>query len=130
MNVLTIKDESPTGTILNEIQIAIATEHCTLKDLISARVSKEVEVYNNKVPEYYNGLVQPSDSEKTLNGFKLKSRKKIDAEQQVYTALEAFLQNAFFVLVDDEQITELDQEIFVNKESNISFMKLTPLVGG
>jgi lipopolysaccharide export LptBFGC system permease protein LptF len=125
-----IKDESPTGTILNEIEIAIQEEGCTLRDLIAARVEKEVDLYNQKIPDYFNGLVQPTDSEQTLNGFKLKKRNKIDAEQQVYTALEAFLKNGFFVLVDDQQVTELDQPILINKESNISFMKLTQLVGG
>jgi len=57
-----------------------------MKDIITERVLKEVENYNNKLPEYFKGLIQPSAAEKTLNGYKLKNRKKIDGEKQVYTA--------------------------------------------
>jgi hypothetical protein len=39
-------------------------------------VNAEVEIYNNKMPEYFNGLVQPNDAEKTLNGLRLKDKQK------------------------------------------------------
>ena len=38
--------------------------------------------------------------------------------------------NGFFLLVDDRQIEDLDEEVVVTVESTISFVKLVPLVGG
>ncbi len=74
--------------------------------------------------------MDPTEAEKTLNGFKVKNRPSIDAEKQVYIALNAFQKNGFFMLVDDKQIEELDQRISLLHDSKISFVKLTPLVGG
>jgi len=87
---LTVKDETFGGKILNEINISLSGERCTVKDIIEARVIAEVNTYNEKLPEYYKGLVQPSESEITLNGFRVKERKKVDPEKQVYIALTAF----------------------------------------
>lgn len=129
--VITIKDATFSGDILNEIEIAVQNERTTVKDLIAARVTSEVKSYNEKLPEYFKGLIQPSEAEKTLNGFRLKRRgKKIDIEKQIWTALDAFQKNGYFILIDNEQAEELDKEILVSKTTEISFVKLTQLVGG
>lgn len=130
MHLITIKDETIGGDILNEIKIRIDRESIKVKDLIASRVTAEVDAYNDRLPEYYNGLVKPSDAEQTLNGYKMKNRKKVDAEKQVYIALEAFQSNGFFILVDDTQCEDLEQEVLVNENTSISFLKLTPLIGG
>lgn len=130
IKTLTLKDESLTGDILNEILIQIEKERITVADLIEVRVRQEVESYNQKSSEYFQGLVQPSEAEQTLNGFKVKEKRKIDAEKQTYIALNAFQQNAFFVLIDNSQAESLEQEILVSDKTDVSFVKLTPLVGG
>ncbi|MEN7546339.1 hypothetical protein AAG747_00375 [Rapidithrix thailandica] len=130
MKTVTIKDESLTGQLISEIEVALENERITVKELITARVYAEVEAYNQKLPEYFNGLVQPNDAEKTLNGYKLKQKRTIDPEKQVYIAWDAFQKNGYFVLVDDEQAESLEQEVLISDSTSISFVKLTPLVGG
>ena len=130
MVAITIKDESMTGKILNEIEIQVQRELTTVKDIIAARVTKEVETYNQQKKEYFNGFIRPTDAEQTLNGYKMRNRKKIDPEKQVYVALDAFQKNGFFVLVDDRQAETLEEEVLVNAKTTVSFVKLTPLVGG
>jgi hypothetical protein len=128
---ITIKDESLTGDILNQIQIAVESEIITVKDIIEARVISEVEAYNNKLPEYFKGFIRPTASEQTLNGYKLKKKRaKIDAEQQTFIALSAFQQNGYLVLIDDQQAESLEQEVLLTSNTTVSFVKLTPLVGG
>ena len=127
---LLIKDETFTGDILNQIEIDVANELTTVKDIIAGRVTAEVERYNNKSTEYFTGLVQPSDTEKTLNGYKFKKKRLVDAEKQVYIALDHFQNNGYFVLIDNIQAESLDQEVLVDKDTSISFVKLTALVGG
>lgn len=128
--IITVKDESISGDILNEIAIAVKSETITIRDLIAARVEAEVNGYNKRLPEYFKGLVQPSDTEKTLNGFRMKKKQKIDIEKQVFVALDAFQRNGYIILVNDQQAQSLDQELLIGKETPVSFVKLTPLVGG
>jgi len=129
MNIL-ISDELLNGTITNQFEIELSENEITAQELIELRVHNEVDSYNKKQTMYYKGLVDPSDAEKTLNGFKMKNQQNIDAEKQVYIALNAFQKNGFFILVDDKQIEELEQRIALHETSKVSFVKLTPLVGG
>jgi hypothetical protein len=127
---LSIKDETASGKILNEIIISLENELLTVRDIIEARVNAEVDAYNDKLPEVYRGLIQPQDAEMVLNGYKLKTKKNIDAEKQVYIALNAFQQNGFFILIDDKQAESLEETVLLTPDSVVSFVKLTPLVGG
>lgn len=127
---ITIKDETFSGKILHELDIEFDQEQVTVLDIITERVTTEVNAYNNKLPAYYQGLIEPTDAEKTLNGFKLKKQQLIDPEKQVYVALDAFQHNGFFVLIDHKQAEQLDEIVLLKSNTSISFVKLTPLVGG
>ncbi|REG97844.1 hypothetical protein [Flavobacterium aquicola] len=125
-----IKDELLSGKSVYETELDFSNEIITVKDIITERVKKEVEEYNKKLPAYFNGLVEPMEAEKTLNGYKLKPKKIIDAEKQIYAALDAFQKNGFFILVDNYQADALEEEIELKAKTTISFVKLTPLIGG
>lgn len=127
--ILSIKDENFAGKVIQEVLIGFNTETVTIKEVIEARVRQEVAAYNTKQSGYYNGLVEPTGAEKTLNGYKLQSKKPIDAEKQVYVALDAFQKNGFFILADNQQCSSLDQQVLLRADTRISFVKLTPLVG-
>jgi hypothetical protein len=127
---LTITDETTSGAITNQIKVRFSDNLTTVKAIIEARVTAEVENYNQRLPEYYTGLVQPGNAERTLNGFKLKEKKQVDAEKQCLVALDAFQKNGYFILIDNIQATDLNQMIVVNENTTISFLKLTQLVGG
>ncbi|MGH1434647.1 MAG: hypothetical protein ACRBG0_09335 [Lewinella sp.] len=127
---ITIEDENFAGRALQQILLEIEQDTCTLKELIEKRVEAEVEKFNELLPKYFTGLVQPNESEATLNGYLVGNRRKIDVEKQIFVALAAFNKNGYFVLVDNEQVTELDAIIELHSERKISFIKLTPLVGG
>ena len=42
----------------------------------------------------------------------------------------AFNRNGFFVLVDDQQADSLDEVITLQPATQVTFVRLTPLVGG
>jgi hypothetical protein len=102
----------------------------TLRDLIRGRLHLEVERYNRALPEIFQGLVQPEQSEQILNGFKMKTKRPLDLEAQCRRAYSSFEQNGFLVLVDGKQVTELDLRLDLREDSEIDFIKLVPLVGG
>jgi hypothetical protein len=128
--VVILKDETFTGKVLNELQVEFLNETVTVKDIITLRVHNEVDTYNKKAQGFFNGLVEPTDAEKTINGYKLKSKRIIDAEKQTYIALDAFMNNGYFLLIDNIQSESLEQKVHLKSNTAISFIKLTPLVGG
>lgn len=125
-----VRDETASGNALNSFTLEFLTEHVTLREIIRARVYQEVQDYNQQTPEMFRGLVAPTEAEQTLNGFKMKKPRKIDWEKQFQEAIEGFKANAFFVLVDDRQAEQLDEVFTVEVDTEVSFVKLVPLVGG
>ena len=108
----------------------VPQERITVRELIRDRVYREVRDYNLDQPEYFHGLVQPSDAERSLNGFKMRMRRRIDPERQFELAKKAFYSNGFILLVDDRQVDELEEEIEIRPDTTVTFLKLVPLVGG
>src|SRR5215831_5207120 len=101
----------------------------TLRELLHSRVAREVESYNTNRPEIFQGLVQPEESERILNGYRLKRARPLDVDQQYERALRAFQTNGFLVLAGGRQIESLDEEIYLETATEVEFLKLVPLVG-
>lgn len=127
---LTIRDETAGGEMLGELAVELLTERITVRELIRSRVFQEVKDYNRKKSGVFRGLIQPTDAEKTLNGYKVGRTKQIDWQKQFDAAVAAFEGNGVIILIDDKQATDLDEEITVMPETQVSFLKLVPLVGG
>jgi len=128
--VLKIWDETPGQGKRAAAELKLASERVTAAELIRRRVEAEVEAHNAKSGEVFQGLIQPSESERVLNGYKLKKRRKLDPENQARVALEAFRKNAFILLFDDRQIEDPDEYVVITPDSEAVFLKLVPLVGG
>lgn len=129
-STLTIRDETSTGDTIGELTLDVLTEHITVRELIRSRVYQEVDDHNRTLPERFNMLVQPEDAERTLNGLRMKKPRPIDFQKQYDKACEAFERNGFLLLVDDVQYDELDQPVTLKAQSDVTFLKLVPLVGG
>jgi hypothetical protein len=127
---LTIRDETTSGDTLCEFALELLTERITVRELIRSRVYQEVQDYNLLQPQVFRGLVQPTDAENALNGYKLRKPRTIDWKQQYDKAIDAFESNGILILVDDKQVESLDEEIVVRPETRVSFLRLTLLVGG
>ena len=127
---LTIHDETMSGQKTNSFTLDCLTERMTVRELVRSRIYQEVQDYNQKQPEHFRGLVEPTNAERVLNGYKLKARREIDWQEQFQRACEAFERNGFFVLVGNRQAETLDEEFEVKVDTEVSFVKLLPLVGG
>jgi hypothetical protein len=127
---LTIHDEGTSGGRIRSFRLQLASERITVRELIERRVTQEVEQYNRAQPEYFEGLVQPTESERVLNGYRLRKKRMLDASEQSAKAVQAFERSGFFLLVDDRQLDRLEDEIVVRPETEVRFVKLVPLIGG
>jgi hypothetical protein len=127
---LTVRDETTSGGTLHEFALELLTERITVRELIRSRVYQEVQDFNRRQPAVYHGLVQPTDAEVALNGYRLRKARLIDWKTQYDKAVAAFETNGFLVLVDDKQAESLEDEIVVRPDTVVSFLRLTALVGG
>ena len=130
MPTITIRDETLTGQSIGEHPLDLLTERVTVRELIRSRVYQEVQDYNRRQPETFRGLIQPTDAEQTLNGYRVRGHRQIDWKAQFEKACDAFERNGFFVLVNDRQPDSLDEELTIDPTKTVTFVKLVPLVGG
>lgn len=125
-----IRDETLGGEALREWDLAVTAEQMTVRELLRSRVYQEVQDYNVKQGQVFRGLIQPEDAEKTLNGWKLKKPRLLDWQRQFARAVEAFEKNQVLILVNDRQAESLDEEFTIESGTSVTFLRLTPLVGG
>jgi hypothetical protein len=130
MPTLTIEDRTATGRPTGTIDLPDVPDRVTLRDLIRLRVREEVARYNMRPAAQFAGLVQPDGAVMGRNGYRMPVPRRLDWERQAGVAIDAFLRNGFFVLVNGRQVTELDEEIELSESLDVGFVRLTPLVGG
>lgn len=130
MATITIYDETISGEKTDGFDLEFASATISARELIRKRVYEEVREFNLREEETFHGLVQPTDAERVLNGYKLKKKRQLDWEQQFERAIAAFERNGFFILADGKQIESLDETIELKLRTQVSFVKLVPLVGG
>lgn len=134
MSVISICDETISGGRTSAVELEWGSGTISVRELIASRVEEEVRRHNARwvepEGEVFRGLVQPSDSEKILHGYRLHKRRAISPDSQIERALEAFGRNGFFILVNERQVESLDEEIEIALTTQVSFVKLLPMVGG
>jgi hypothetical protein len=144
MATLTIVDEKLGGGGQKVVAMTIECldENMSVKDIIRERIYQEVSDYNQRIDTESDSpapkfLVTPTELEKKLNNKtsklapgKAKKQKFVNWEKQYELACSAFESNGFFVLIADKQASDLEEIFTIAVDTEISFIKLTPLVGG
>jgi hypothetical protein len=149
--VLEIYDERRPGAERElRHRLELPSERMTARDLIRCRIEADVAIHNAAERARFdrdiaaqetdrdprNGwLVTPGAVERTLNGPRSAYGPGcrlglIKSEPLIAVALEAFARNGFFMIFDGRQIVDLDEELTVEHDSTVTFLRLVPLVGG
>jgi hypothetical protein len=128
--IIHVSDETFSGGKTHTKAINILGDRITAKDVLKARLQEEVEIFNAQQDACFQGLVQPEGSVRNSKGFQMKVKRVIDWQEQYEKAIAAFDKNGFLMLVNDRQIDSLDEELEIAEGMEVSFMRLTPLVGG
>jgi hypothetical protein len=129
MTTITIIDESLPGE-QRTWSLDLLHESISLRELIRRRIYQEVTEYNARLLGYFHGLVQPTDAERTLNGYHLKTVHRLDWQAQYEQSIAAFARHSYIVLVNDQQVADLDALVELHTGTEVTFLKLVPLVGG
>jgi len=127
---VTITDQTGDGRVAARLTLDSVAGRITLRDLVRTRVREEVARYNARQGSVFAGLVMPDGATPARGGYRMPRPRRIDWEEQARQAVKAFERNGFFVLVDDRQVTELDEELMLTADSDIRFIRLVQLAGG
>ena len=127
---LKLIDKTPGKTQSTAWVLQVTEPILTAREILRRRVFEEVSRFNASRKEIFEGLVQPTDAERALNGYKLRVPRKLDWHEQFEQAVKAFDKRTFLLLVGDRQVEKLDEELMLSPETEVTFLKLVPLVGG
>jgi len=123
MALVAFVDETTSGDRSDACHLEVFEERLTLREVIRRRVFQEVAEHNANSALTFRGLVQPSGTEPG-------KPRRVDPERQFECAVDAFARNGFVVLVDDRQVEDLGTMVELRTGTEITFLKLVPLVGG
>jgi hypothetical protein len=108
----------------------------TLRDLIDRVVRAEVEAFRQRQEErkLFRALTERQIEQGAARGkVDMGGRdlnQKVDADEAVATALEAFEDGLYLVVVDGQELRSLDAQVFLQPDSRVAFVRLTLLAGG
>ena len=110
-------------------------EALTLRQLITRIVQEEVQAFEKRLEE--RKLVRILTERQIETGLE-KGRvdsggrdlhQKVDPEDAVNTALQAFEDGIYLVFLDDQEQRDLNQQIFLQPNSKVTFIRLVMLAG-
>lgn len=104
---------------VTELQVA---EQTSLRELLRQRISAMPPAGVNE-----KGLLTGLASSNARRG---SGQRPSDEAALMRAATEAFKNNRLIVIVGDRQIADLDEPVTLAPETEITFLKLVPLVGG
>lgn len=126
-----IVDETMAGERIHSFTLESISEQMTVREIIRARIWQEVHEYNSaKRASAFLGFVQPVGDEQRLRSPSKTSFSPVNWEAQFETALTAFQSNGYFIIIGNRQAENLDDTYLVEAETEVSFIKFIPLVGG
>lgn len=107
-----------------------------LRDLITRVVLAEVSAFRER--QEGRRLIQLLTPEEIARGVErgkvdLGGRdlvQEVEPQAAVAAALQAFEDGLYLVFVDGERQTGLDRQVFLQPDSRVAFLRLTPLAGG
>jgi len=127
---LTVRDETADGRAAHEWRLDVPGERLTVRDLIRDRIRREVEDYNTRRPHTYRGLVHPLAEPRHHGDSATRTFRPVDWNRQFELACEAFAVGRLLIIIGDAQADSLDDEFEVRVSTAVTFLRLTPLVGG
>jgi hypothetical protein len=114
-----------------------STETLALQDFLTRVVLQELEAFKNRQEERKLARVLSKEEiavgavrGKIDAGGLERDVQEVDPTSAVENALVAFKDGFYYVFVDEKQVLSLEENITLNDNSHVLFLRLVPLVGG
>lgn len=131
---------------LSPIVLKLFEEKITVAELIERTVEEQIrdltlnrrldaEKARRVLDRQYLTQREIDDQIEESGALRFPTRRAVEGEHikvanQVKRALQGFEEGAYLILVDGEQMQSLDEKILLGLHTKITFLRLTPLVGG
>lgn len=126
-----LRVESTLGAPGPALELPGLPDRIRARELIRTHVREEVVRYNLDRSLPFQGLVVPTDAERSLNtATRRAERPVLDWEEHADLAERAFEKQGFVLIVGDRQVESLEENVDLTGEPEIVFVKLIPLAGG
>lgn len=109
----------------------------TLRQVIERIVRSEVAAFRQRQSERQflrvltaREIEAAAERGKIQMGASEVSPQDVDEDEAVAAALQAFEDGLYLVAIDEQEQRELDREVFLQPDSQITFIRLTLLAGG
>lgn len=127
-STLIIRDDVIGGKAVEACELHFDADIVAVRDVIRERVYQEAQDRVYRRGRGFRKLVEPVAAERTLND--RGAHPPVDWHHQFALACDAFNQRRFIVLVGDRQVMSLDEELLLVRDTEVTFLRLVPLVGG
>lgn len=110
-------------------------EPLTLRQLITRVVLREVEAFKRRQEErrlvriLTERQIEEGMSKGRVDSGGRELHQPVDADSAVATALQAFEDGIYLVILDGEEQRELDREVHLQPDSHLAFVRLVMLAG-
>lgn len=129
MATITITDTSTDLTTRETFSLDFLTERVTVRELIRSRVYQAVSEHNAAARKRFLEWVEAGAAGGRRNP-SAHEPASIDWEAHYQSALGAFEKGHYLIFVDSQPARDLDAELELAAETEITFLRMTPLIGG
>jgi hypothetical protein len=122
------RDVTRAGRELGRSTVTDLPDTLTVGELLDTRIRTEVSAYNEQPGPVFVGLVQPADSIRHSDGFRIREARQLDADAAVAAAVEAVAAGMLAFQLGGERVTDLDRPVAVDEHDEILAVMERPVV--
>lgn len=127
-NTVLVETKTPGQKPPANFCLKLSSSRMTVRELLRAYITHQVDSYNQDLIPLAANF--ESEDEKILNSKVRKPRTPLNSQKECAKAFRAFDSNQIMVLVNEQQISALDESVDVTSDTKLTFFRLIPLAGG
>lgn len=128
MSDIVVRDVTRAGRELGRGVVTGLPAMVSLGALLDSRIRREIASYNERPGPVFVGLVQPADSIRHSDGFRLRRPRPLDADAAIAAAREAVATGMLAFELEGERVTDLDHLLDVDAHAEVLIVLERPVV--
>lgn len=128
MGDIVMRDVTRAGRELSRSHLTDLPASLSLGALLDRRIRTEVETYNEQPGPVFVGLVQPADSIRHSDGFRMRQARELDVDVAVAAARHAVAVGTLAFQLGDERVTDLEAAVDVDEHEEVVAVLERPVV--
>lgn len=128
MTDILMRDVTRAGRELGRRHLVDLPTSLSVGALLEIRIRDEVEAYNEEPGPVFVGLVQPADSIRHSDGYRMREPRTLDADVAVNAAREAVEVGMLSVQLGDVRLADLEATVAVGDHDEVLVVLERPVI--